>query len=110
MSKPESIYMWDNVDKTIQIIESRIDLINRRTDLYYPKYCSQDNKACSLKYSDIIGEFVPMKEPHDFVSQCTSINELFSKFEVCLHSRQKNTSKTFPLIGNEFLPLSKISP
>ena len=38
MSKPESIYMWDNVDKTIQIIESKIDLMNRRTDLYDPKY------------------------------------------------------------------------
>ena len=49
MSKPESIYMWDNVDKTIQIIESRIDLINRRTDLYEPKYCSQDNEGCLLK-------------------------------------------------------------
>ena len=67
MSKPESIYMWYNVDKTIQIIESRIDLINRRTDLYDPKYCVQDNESCSLKYSHIIGEFVPMKEPHDFM-------------------------------------------
>ena len=55
MSKPESIYMWDNVDKTIQRIESQIDLINRRTDLYDPKYCSQDNEGCSLKYSYIIG-------------------------------------------------------
>ena len=67
MSKPESIYMWDNVDKTIQRIESRIDLINRRTDLYDPQYFPQDNEYCSLKYSHIIGEFVPMKEPHDFM-------------------------------------------
>ena len=42
MSKPKSIYMGDNVNKTIQIIESRIDLINRRTDLYDPTYCSQE--------------------------------------------------------------------
>ena len=61
MSKLESIYMWDNVDKTIQIIESRIDVINRRTDLYDPKLCSQDNDGCSLKYSHSIGEFLPMK-------------------------------------------------
>ena len=38
MIKPKYIYMWDNVDKTIQTIESRIDLINRRTDLYDPKF------------------------------------------------------------------------
>ena len=66
MSKPESIYLWDNVDKTIQIIESRIDLINRKTDLYDPKFCSQDNDGCSLKSSHIIGEFMPMKKRQDF--------------------------------------------
>ena len=79
MSKPESIYMWANVDKTIQIIESRIDLINKITDLYDTQYFSKDNEDCSLKYSHIIGEFVPMKKPHDlmywFKYQCTSINE-----------------------------------
>ena len=58
--------MLGNVDNTIQIIESRIDLINRETDLYYPKLCSQDNYGCSLKYSYIIGEFMPMKKEHDF--------------------------------------------
>ena len=82
MCKPESIYMWDNVDNTIQRDESQIDLINRKTDLYDPKFCSEDNDGCSLKSSHIIGEFVPMKEPQDFIcwfkSQCTSINQLFS--------------------------------
>ena len=114
MSKPGSIYMWYNVDNTIQRIESRIDLNNRRTDLYYPQYCSKDNEDCSLKSSQIIGEFVPMKEPHDFICgfmyQCTSINEQFSKLEGCLNSIQKNKLKTFPPLGNEFLPPSKISP
>ena len=47
MIKPEANYMWGNVDNTIQIIESRIDLINRKTDLYDPKFCSQDNDGCS---------------------------------------------------------------
>ena len=55
MIKSESIYMWDNVDKTIQIIDSQIDLINKRTDLYDPQYFSKDNEDCSLKYSYIIG-------------------------------------------------------
>ena len=39
MSKPEANYMWGNVDNTIQIIDSQIDLINRTTDLYDPKFC-----------------------------------------------------------------------
>ena len=43
ISKPESIHMWDNVDKTIQRIESWIDLINRRTDLYDPNFFPKDN-------------------------------------------------------------------
>ena len=111
MSKPESIYMWDNVENTIKIIESRIDLINRKTDLYDPTFPHQDNDGCSLKSSHIIGEFVPMKKPHDFMYgftyQCTSINELFSKLEGCFHSRRKNKSKTFTPLGNEFLPPSK---
>ena len=53
--------MWENVDKTIQRIESRIDLISKTTDLYDTQYCSKDNEDCSLKYSHIIGEFVQMK-------------------------------------------------
>ena len=55
MSKPKSNYMWGNVDKTIQIIESQIDLIYRKTDLYDPKFCSQYNDGCPLKYFHIIG-------------------------------------------------------
>ena len=54
MNKPESIYMWENLEKTIQIIESRIDLISKTTYLYYPQYCSKDNVDCSLKSSHII--------------------------------------------------------
>ena len=103
--------MWNNVDKTIQIIESRIDLINRITDLYDPQYFSKDNEYFSLKYSHIVGDFVPMKEPHDFMYgfnyQCTSINEILSKLEGFLHSIRKNKSKTFPPLDNEFLHPSK---
>ena len=61
MSKTEADYMWGNVENTIQIIESRIDLINRKTDLYDPRFCSQDNDCCSQKSSHIVGEFVSMK-------------------------------------------------
>ena len=77
------------MDNTIQIIYSRIDLINIRTDLYDPQSFSKDNENCSLKSSTIIGEFVPMKKPHDFMYgfkyQCASINERSYKLEVCLH-------------------------
>ena len=38
MIKPQSVYMWDNVYKTIQIIESQIDLISKTTALYEPQY------------------------------------------------------------------------
>ena len=55
MSKHQSIYMWGNVDKTIQIIESQIHLIYKITDLYDPQYFSKDNEDCSLKSSHIIG-------------------------------------------------------
>ena len=111
MSKPESIYMWYIVDKAIKRIESRIDLISKTTDLYDPQYCYIINKYCSIKYSHITGEFVPMKKTHDFMygfkSQCISINGIFSKFKGCLHSRRKNKSKKFPPISNKLLPHQK---
>ena len=82
MSKPEANYIWCNLDNTIQNIESLVDLINRKTDLYDTKCCSQDKDVCSHKSSHIIGEFMPMKKKNDilygFKSQCTSINERFS--------------------------------
>ena len=103
--------MWENMDKIIQIIESRIDLISKTSDLYDPQYCSKDNEYCSLKSSDIIRPFVQMKKPSDFAygfkSHCTSITDSLSKLESCLRSRQKNKSKTFPQFCNEFLPPSK---
>ena len=111
MSKPQSIYMWENVVKTIQRIKSHIHFISKTTDLYDPQYFSKDNEDCSLKSSHIIGEFVQMKKPFDFAyefkSQCTSINERFYKLEGCLHSIPKNKIKTFTPFGNEFLPPSK---
>ena len=107
MSKPAANYMWGNVDNTIQIIESRIDLINRTTDLYDPKFCSLDNDGCSQWSSHNIGEFFPMKKQNriqsGFKSQCTSINERISKLEVYLHSRN-NKSKTFSPLQYDFLP------
>ena len=54
--------MWGNVDDNIQIIESRIDLINRTTDLYDPKYFSPDNDGCSQRSSHNIGEFFANEE------------------------------------------------
>ena len=66
MSKPQSYLYLGNMEKTIQIIESRIDLISKTTDLYDPQHCSKDNEDCSLKYSHIIGEFLHMKKPFEF--------------------------------------------
>ena len=57
MSKPEANYMWGTLDNTIQIIESRIDLINRKTDLYDPKFCSQDNDGCSKNHLILLENF-----------------------------------------------------
>ena len=109
--KPQSIYMWENMDMIIQRIESQIDLISKTTYLYYSQYCSKDNEDCSRQSSHIIGEFVHMKKPVEFLygfkSHCTSINEYFSKLEACLHSRPKINRKTFPTFGNEFLPPSR---
>ena len=62
MSKPEENYMWGNVDNTIEIIESKIDLINRTTDLHEPKFCSPDNYGCSQQSSHNIEELVLMKK------------------------------------------------
>ena len=110
MSKPEENYMWINVDDTIKIIESQIDLINRTTDLYDHKYCSPESEGCSQQSYLNIGEFVLMKKQNfnqsGFNYQCTSINERIYKLEVYLHSR-KNKSKTFSPLQNEFLPPSK---
>ena len=47
MSKTSENYKWGNVYSTIQVIESRIDLKNRTTDLYDPKFSSPDNDGCS---------------------------------------------------------------
>ena len=62
MSKSQWIYMWENVDMIIQIIESRIDLISKTTDLYDSQYCSKENEDYSLQSSHIIREFVHMKK------------------------------------------------
>ena len=98
------------MDNTIQIIESWIDLINRTTDLYDPKYCSPDNEGCLQQSYLNIGEFVQMKKYNcnqsGFKSQCTSINKRISELEVYLNSR-KNKSKNFPSLQNQFLPSSK---
>ena len=109
MSKPEANYMWGNVENSIQIIESRVDLINRKTDLYDPIFFTQDNDGCSQKSSHIVGEFLQMKKndiQSVFKFQFTYINERFSMLEGCLNSSQ-NKSKTFPPLENEFLSPSK---
>ena len=58
--------MWENVENTIQRIDSQIDLISKTTNLYYTQYCSKDNEDCSLKSSHIIGEILQIQKPFEF--------------------------------------------
>ena len=48
MSKSQLIYMWENVDSIIQIIESLIDFNLKTTDLYDSQYWSKEDEDCSL--------------------------------------------------------------
>ena len=99
-------YKWGGVVQKIQEIESRIDLENKRTDLYDLKFCYPDNDGCSHN----IGGFVSMKKENCiqlvFKYKCTSINERHYKLEVHIQSR-KMKSKTFSPLQNVFLPPSK---
>ena len=67
MSKTLAEYKWKIVEQKIEEIESRIDLENKATDLYDPKFCYPDNDGCSHN----IGGFVQMKKKIVF-SQCLS--------------------------------------
>ena len=58
MSNTSEEYKWQIVVQKNKEIESRIDLENRTTDLYDPKFCYSDNDGGSHH----IGGFVPMKK------------------------------------------------
>ena len=104
------MYMWENVDKTVKIIESWIDLISKTAELYDPQYCLKKWTLFTQIFSYYL-RICANKKPHDFMyeykSLCTSINERFFKLEYCLHSIWKNKSKKFIPFGNEFLTPSK---
>ena len=106
MSNTSAEYKWQIVVQNIEEIESRIDLENRTTDLYDPKFCYPDNDGCSQN----IGKFLPMKKLIGiqlvFKSNCTSINKKLYKLEVYLQSR-KIKSNTFAPLQKVFLPPSK---
>ena len=51
MSKSQSIYMWDNVDRIIQRIESRIDFDSKTKYLHYSQYISKEDEDCSIQSS-----------------------------------------------------------
>ena len=76
--KPESIYMWYNVDKTVKIIEWQINLISKPTDLYDPQYCSKKMKIVHSNLL-ILLENVSNEKPYEFVYEfkfhCTSVND-----------------------------------
>ena len=58
MSNTLAEYKWQVVVQKIQEIESQIDLENKRTHLYDPKFCYSDNDGCSHN----IGGFLSMKK------------------------------------------------
>ena len=112
MSKSQSIYMWDNDDRIILRIESRIDLESKTADLYDSQYCSKEDEDRSIQSYHFIRELVQMNKSfgfaYGFKSHRTSINKRFSKLEYCLQSRPSNQRNIFPQFGNKFLPLSII--
>ena len=114
MSKPEAYYMWGNVENNIQIIESPIYLINRKTDVHDPKFCSQDNDGCSQKSSHIIGEFVLMKEQNciQSVFKCPNINTLMNGFPNFkdIHIQGRISRRHFHHFKMNFYLHQKISP
>ena len=54
MSRSQSIYVWENVYRITQIIDSRIELNSKTTDLYYSQYVSKECEYCSVQYSHFI--------------------------------------------------------
>ena len=54
MSKYNSIYVWDNVDNIIHIVESLIDFKSKTSDLYNIKYCPKESEDCSHQYENCI--------------------------------------------------------
>ena len=38
--------MWENVDRKVQRIESRIDFNSKTTDLYDSQYCPKEDEDC----------------------------------------------------------------
>ena len=54
MSKPQSIYMWENVDRIIQKIESRIDFDSQKTEFYDSQYYSKEDEYCLLESSHFL--------------------------------------------------------
>ena len=66
MSKTQSIYIWDNVDRIILRIESKIDFDSKTTDLYDSQYCSKYYEDCSIQSYRFIIELVQKKKPFGF--------------------------------------------
>ena len=113
MSKYNSIYVWDNVDNIIHIIESIIGFNYHTIDLYDMKYCSKEDYDCSHQSENGIRKLVKMKKPfgvgYMFKSNCYSINERLSKFQGLCQSRISQKRYIFPTFRNDFFPSSKMS-
>ena len=54
MRKSKSIYVWDNVENILQIIESQIDFNSHITYLYDQKYCPKEDTDRSITSENCI--------------------------------------------------------
>ena len=61
MSKSQSIYIWNNVDRIILRIESLIGFEFKTTNVYYSQYWSKKDEDCSLQSSRFIRESARIK-------------------------------------------------
>ena len=76
--------MWDNLDNIIHIIESLNDFNSHGTHLFDIKYCSKEDKDCSLQSENCIRNIVKIKKPlgvgYVFKEHCFYINEHLWEF------------------------------
>ena len=86
MRKSSSIYVRDNVDKTIQRIDSLIDFNPHKIDLFDSQFCSKEDEDCSLQSYKCIGNLVNTKKPlgvgYVFKSHCFPLMNVSLSFKV----------------------------
>ena len=100
--KYQFIYMWDNVDMIIQIIESQIGFNYQTIDLYYSQYYFKEYEDSSFQCSHFIRELVQLNKPleygYGFKSHCIYINDHYYKLQYCHRFRRTKSENNIPTI------------